>query len=105
MDIQTSIFPSGNTLNQKRIGGEVATHSTVTEGTSEPTKPTNRQVGQQSVELIERLSRKMAQQLEQPDRVAAIKAEMANGTFKVDTGAIADQLLWGERIAALSERS
>ena len=39
------------------------------------------------------------------DRVAAIKAQIAEGTFEIDAGKIADKLLWGERIAALSNKS
>ncbi|MBT5635658.1 MAG: flagellar biosynthesis anti-sigma factor FlgM [Gammaproteobacteria bacterium] len=105
MDIQTSLFQASNAFSQKRVESESRSDSSTTGFSRELNQHADKPAGMQSVAVIDRLTEKLVQQSEQPDRVAAIKAQIAEGTFEIDAGKIADKLLWGERIAALSNKS
>ena len=99
MDIQTAVFQNQSMLWQHHTQPQtVSPRSQSQENESSVTS------GHRSTEVMNRLTQKLAEQSENPDRVAAIKAKIANGTFQVDTGKIADQLIWGERIALLGNQ-
>ena len=104
MDIQHTVSPLAITRNQQ--WGEVENRSqqngTRAESTSssEETKPVQKVV----TGAVSRLTEKLMSEVEQPDRVAAIKAQIAEGSFEINPEKIADKLLWGERIAVMSER-
>ena len=101
MDIQTSIFHANRGVEQEQMKAHLPPAESAT--TEKRAVLQERGVGNRSVEVMDRLTQKLVNQSENTDRVEAIKAKIAAGTFEIDPGKIADKLLWGERIAAYSE--
>jgi flagellar biosynthesis anti-sigma factor FlgM len=98
MDIQTSVFQNYTTVGQSRVDPQP---QQVKSQQSEKGSPSVS--GHHATEVMDRLTQKLVEQSDNSDKVAAIKAKIAAGTFEIDAGKIADKLLWGERIAAMSD--
>lgn len=62
------------------------------------------EVGRHSSTVIDAMVQKMKAEMDQSEKVARLKEQVASGQFEVNTTKIADQLIFGERIALMSEQ-
>ncbi len=104
MDIQNSVFQANSALGHQRI--EMGANGTkdLNQSKDEEISAKSGSIGNHSLEVIDRLTNKLkSQSVVNSEKVERLKAQIAEGTFEINTQKIADSFLWGERIATLAE--